>query len=221
MILNILEEYLNKQIQLEVLNEINEKIGPSYEAKIIKIINENEICISYPSFRNISIPFPENSKVKMILEKNSKKIKLLCKVISQNDNCNKLFVESSLYNNFNTSQKRVFYRVNCKLKAECKVICSDDTECNEVNFYNFTANTLDISAGGVSIVTSTNLEINSIIKIIIELKKNIEITVIGKIVRKNSTSRENSLLYGVEFVSISDRELDKLTKFIFELQRKL
>jgi c-di-GMP-binding flagellar brake protein YcgR len=216
--MNIFEKYLNQETELYVLNETSEKKGPTYKTKILEIVNKDELNISFPSFRGIAIPFPAMTVVKLKIKENQKKTGVLCVVKSKDKEKNRLFIQTGLYDS-NLSQKRLFFRIDCKLKVEFRVVSYNTIDESDYTDF-FTAETLNISAGGLAMVTSENLYTGSILDLVIELEKDNEIFVVGRIVRSSKVPNENRYIYGVEVTSIHDRELDILTKFIFKHQRE-
>jgi len=217
--MSFIEKLLYKNIKIESINDNSEKIGPVYFSDIIEIISTQEISINYPTLRNVKIPFPEFTRIKIYVDVNNKVVPIIGEVTSKKDNKNTIQIQSILYDTEYNS-KRVYYRLDCKLKVEFKVVQNTDTSSYNINNDEIiVAHTLNISAGGTLIVTSYNLFINSIIELIIDLSKDSQIFATGKVLRKNNDNKDNIFTYGIEFISLPDRDHDLLTKFIFRQQR--
>jgi c-di-GMP-binding flagellar brake protein YcgR len=97
---------------------------------------------------------------------------------------------------------------------------NDETEAEKVYKDTFT---IDISGEGICIYTEEKPVNGSKVECILPLDSDGKMIFRGKIVRVSRCNNEGKFNYenGVSFIDISEREREKLIKFIFDIQRKL
>lgn len=80
------------------------------------------------------------------------------------------------------------------------------------------ATTKDIGGGGVQLITRLALEPGVRLQLAIELAGTGRLTVLGDVVRVEHDAARNLYTAGIKFVEISERERDKIIKYIFKKQ---
>lgn len=124
----------------------------------------------------------------------------------------------------NKIQRRDFYRLKLMRDIEArKLLLENVLENNPEKKFGdvFKCYMHDISAGGVLISTKEDLQEGDTLEIRIDLN-GIELVAYGIIVRRTLTvSPRAPYSYGVKFDKMSEFDKNKLSRFIFEEQRKL
>jgi len=113
-------------------------------------------------------------------------------------------------------QRRNYVRILISLEINCAVI---DKEKNKTNnqYEFFSATTLDLSGGGVSIISDRSFRYADQIMLTIPLAAE-DITVAGKVVRVNKKD-DGKNIYGLSYINIDNRSRDRLISFIFHKMR--
>lgn len=124
----------------------------------------------------------------------------------------------------NKIQRRDFYRLKLMRDIEArKILLENILENNQEKKFGdtFKCYLHDISAGGVLISTKEDLQEGDTLEIKIDLN-GIELVAYGIIVRRTLTvSPRAPYSYGVKFDKMREFDKNKLSRFIFEEQRKL
>lgn len=111
---------------------------------------------------------------------------------------------------FRKIQLRAFVRLETALPVEVKIFGADLPPV--------TATTKDIGGGGLQIATKLALEPGVRLQIIIDLPGVGRMSTLGDVVRADFDERLNISTAGIKFVEISERERDKIIKYIFKKQ---
>lgn len=113
-------------------------------------------------------------------------------------------------------QRRNFVRILISLEVTCAIVDKEkDRNNNQYEFFN--ATTMDLSGGGVSIVSDRSFRYADQIMITIPLVGE-SITLMGKVVRVDKKDGGKNI-YGLSYFNVENRARDKLISFIFEKMR--
>ncbi len=114
-------------------------------------------------------------------------------------------------------QRRYWVRLAATLPVKMSVIKESNEEVHES-----TAQTIDISGGGLLLMTSQPLEVGQVLNMQIELHSNEVFGCKGKVIRsfRDDNTGKGNLKTAIEFIEISERSRDRIVKFIFERQRE-
>lgn len=113
-------------------------------------------------------------------------------------------------------QRRNYVRILISLEINCAVIDKEkDKTNNQYDF--FSATTVDISGGGVSIISDRSFRYADQIMLTIPLATE-NITVVGKVVRVNKKD-DGKNIYGLSYINIDNNSRDRLISFIFHKMR--
>lgn len=112
-------------------------------------------------------------------------------------------------------EKRNFFRLSKKQEIEFSLLNPETVEL----ISNASKGLLrDISGGGLSFITSEELNVNQLLELKISGMDKLFI-VLGKVVRKINSENEEHL-YAVEFVYLDMQTQDQLVQLIFNMQQK-
>ncbi len=119
-------------------------------------------------------------------------------------------------------QRRQFFRMECRVNVSYCVLDSLDNiefEKKPDELY-IKCYTIDISGGGVRILTKHEHEAGTIIKAFIELGQ--EICLINKIVRSTQVVERGRYMYNTaaEIKQIQDKDREEIIRYVFETQRE-
>lgn len=111
---------------------------------------------------------------------------------------------------FKRIQLRAYVRLETALPATVQPVMADDPPAKAV--------TKDISGGGVQLVTRLAVERDMPVNVSIDLQDAGIFTAKGEVIRVESDAERNNYTAGIKFVDISERERDKIIKYIFRRQ---
>lgn len=113
-------------------------------------------------------------------------------------------------------QRRNYVRILISLEVTCAIVDKEkDMNNNQYEFFN--ATTLDLSGGGVSIVSDRSFRYADQIMVTIPLPGE-SITLIGKVVRVNK-KEDGKNIYGLSYLNVDNATRDRLISFIFQKMR--
>jgi c-di-GMP-binding flagellar brake protein YcgR len=135
-------------------------------------------------------------------------------------NSHKKKADLSSPNNINREKKLENQRGNFRLRLDIEdalmeVIKIDDSEVNDSELCEI----VDISASGMGIYSKIDYPIRKqvLVKLLFKLNEK-EFSVDGVLVRKVEVSNKDRILYGVNFMNLSDGEENKLLKEIASIE---
>ncbi len=113
-------------------------------------------------------------------------------------------------------QYRQYYRLNRNLPLEYGIVSlvSDLV-------LNFQGVTKDISIGGMAMVGTKKISLNTIIKACIHLQEDNSVTILAKVLAQEKLNIEDKFISRLQFTDINSEDAKKIEAFIFaQLQRK-
>lgn len=194
-----------------------------YASQVVDIHGLDFMDVLIPIHKNQDIYLKVDSIVKIVLPKGDAVYEFKAVVHE------KLFgrvplLRLKMISEVNKIQRRDFYRLKLMRDIEARKLLSKNDLGNkqEKKFGDiFKCYMHDISAGGVLISTKEDIQEGDTLELKIDLNGT-ELVAYGVIVRRTLTASPRApFSYGVKFDKMSEFDKNKLSKFIFEEQRKL
>jgi c-di-GMP-binding flagellar brake protein YcgR len=116
-------------------------------------------------------------------------------------------------------QRRNYYRVPISLDICCAIVEKEKnlTNMNDNQFEFFDAITLDLSGGGVRVISNKLMKYGEHLMVTLPIFDEF-LTILGKIVRIQKKD-DGKNIYGVSFLNVDNITRDKLIRFIFQKTR--
>lgn len=194
-----------------------------YTSQVVDIREADFMDVLIPIHKNQDVYLKVESIVKIVLPKGDAVYEFKAVVYE------KLFgrvplLRLKIISEVNKIQRRNFYRLKLMRDIEARRLISEaGQESGQGKKLGdmFKCYLNDISAGGVLISTKEDIQEGDTLELRIDLN-GIELVAFGIIVRRTLTvSPRAPYSYGVKFDKMSEFDKNKLSKFIFEEQRKL
>ncbi len=188
-----------------------------YTSQVVELHHNEFLDVLIPIHKNQDIYMKQDTLLKLIVSRGEALYELSA-VLNE-----KLFGRVPLYrlkvlSEINKIQRRDFYRL--KLLRDVEAAQVEDLKARKYS-ERFTCNLHDISAGGVHISSSKELQEKDMIEFTLNLNGK-KLVAFGIIVRRTLTENTRApYAYGVKFDRMSDFERNEITKYIFEEQRRL
>lgn len=210
---------LGTRFEIEILDSYAEKSGTTYISQLLEFTKDKSMIISTPIHEARLVYIPTDSLVRIFFIHHKRGFLSFTARLNYKGTRGKISVmgikpESEL----ETLQRRKHYRLDCLLGVEYIILDStgepSTTEWQKGVFKN-------ISASGSCLVIDEKLPKGTEIKIKLFLSDIVQIGVIATIMRTTPVDNQNIKKYehGMLFTEISDRDQEKLIKYIFEQQR--
>jgi c-di-GMP-binding flagellar brake protein YcgR len=186
-------------------------------SQVVEIDENDFVDILIPIYKTHEISLGQDSIIKLIVSKGEAVYEFKAVVYE------KLFqripvLRLKIISEVNKIQRRDFFRLKMMRDIEVKQI-----EGNEEKRFSekIKCNLHDISAGGILISSKKEFQEGEMLELMLDLN-GVDLVVYGIIVRRTLTvSHKYPYAYGVKFDKLSEFDKNKVTKFIFEEQRKL
>jgi c-di-GMP-binding flagellar brake protein YcgR len=119
-------------------------------------------------------------------------------------------------------QRRNYYRLNCSLQAQYRIVDEINEVYNEDIPFKKTI-TNNISGGGVNLLLEDRIEAGKLVECEVFTSRNKKVRFFGKVVRYERNEVESKYRYeaGIAYVTIRSSDREAVVQFIFEEQRKL
>ncbi|MDF2839661.1 MAG: hypothetical protein K0Q99_432 [Clostridia bacterium] len=203
-----------ERINLLVLNNYD---NHQYVSKVDNINDDGTIDVLIPIAQNRIVYIKNDTILKVIVSREGAIFEFKAKIL------NKLFgriplLRLVIVSDVQKIQRRNYFRLKAlKSMKVRKIVNLKEKQFGE----HFEASMVDISGGGLAFHSNTELEINDMIELSLDLNLN-SINILGKIVRVDiDESKTKKYSYGITFDKISEIERNIIMRFIFEEQRKL
>lgn len=248
--MKILEDNLNKYLQLEAIDFKEKRIGPKYKTKIIEIIDNYTINISFPEFETFIIPFPPNTRIKLYIEDYKTYHALTGYVMSKNAENNTVIIQKDKKE---THENNLVYNTMCDIPGKYKYLTiqtnsnSPESEniVDDINvildlpeFQENESSNIDISKeeqdynyltikelGTTYIKTHSNqiLELEKLIELEFKLNEKETINTRCKVIKTSEfTVLDVTICEStINFIELSSAHKEKIEQYIFDVQSKL
>jgi len=210
------------KLELEVFNDYNEKINPTFVSQFEHAIDEKTAVIYAPIFEGNIYPIHKGWKMNVYFLHEDNLYRFWAKVTGRKLKSNVALLLIELQSDIERIQRRQFFRFECTLPVKYRVVdVMQETEENKPPFVESV--TKDISGGGICIKIKEVVPTGSLIECELELSKTNKLQFYGVVSRVNS--REDDLVYthesGVSFKYIEKKHKEEIIRYIFAEQRKL
>jgi c-di-GMP-binding flagellar brake protein YcgR len=222
---------INGLVDIEILNDESE--GQYHGTKIQDIILENNVlCVNWPTSQGRYLPARKNDKINVVLKTkdgvfffNSKIDSRALEPYAQ--------IRIVLPEKLIKKQRRTFFRLPMNILVKfIKVKEMNDLEKEyqerkkrgeDVDMAKFvppvyTAVSVDLSGGGMSILSKMNLSYEEELEVSFELTNGKRFEYLGAKVRR-IIDLGNKFNYGLEFTNIKNNEREHIISYLFEVQR--
>jgi len=188
-----------------------------YTSQIVELHPDGFADVLIPIHKNHDVFLKQDTMLKLVIAKGDAVYEFRAALYE------KLFGRIPLYrlkvlDEVNKIQRRDFYRLKLMRDIEAAVV--EDLKERKYG-PRFKCNLHDISAGGLLISTSEELQENDMLEFTLNFTGK-KLVVFGIVVRRNLTNNPRAKYsYGIKFDKMSEFERNEITKFIFEEQRRL
>lgn len=211
-----------------IRNEPNKKV---YVSKIYDILSNDLLQVAMPIFEGRIVPLEVGNRYTACFYTERGLLQCNIVITSRYKSGNLFFMEIRLLGELEKVQRRQFYRHNCLLDAQIRIVSDeeydtgipDDISIPEEALPWQPAKILDISGGGLRLNQRVNIDRNEVVKV------KFMVAILGEILNfslyarmLSSTPIEGrSGMYEqrMEFLKISQEERDKIIRYIFESER--
>jgi len=210
------------KLELEVFNDYNEKIGPTFVSQFEHAIDEKTAVIYAPIFEGNIYPVRKGWRMNVYFLNEDSLYRFMAIVTGRKVKSNVALLLIELQEDIERIQRRQFFRFECTLPVKYRVV--DFLQESEENKPPFVESvTKDISGGGVCIKIKDVIPAGSLIEGELELSRTRKIKFYGVVTRVSI--REEDSVYtheiGVLFKNIDKKHKEEIIKYIFAEQRKL
>lgn len=188
-----------------------------YTSQVVDLNDNGFMDVLIPIYKTQDVSLSQDSVIKLIISKEDAAYEYKAVVYE------KLFgripiLRLKIISDVKKIQRRDFYRLKMMRDVEVRLI--EDLKEKKYS-EKFKCNLHDISAGGILFSTNREFQESNMLELTLDLK-GVQVIVYGIIVRRTLTvSHRAPYSYGVRFDKLNEFDKNKITKFIFEEQRKL
>lgn len=214
-----LEIQIGTRLELELLNENQERVGQIYVSQLHEVQENGAMVISAPIHEARLVFIPSSRIIRLAFIHIEHGLLGFNATVTANDFRNKIAVlivqpETELYK----MQRRKYYRLDFIKDIAVHVSGRKTNNKSRPNIRAFTKN---ISGCGLCIVTDTDIPKNSELEIELNLSENAIIKAKCEVVRNTwfEVMKSKSYELGLQFTQISKSDQNILIKFIYEQQR--
>lgn len=217
---------IGTKLELELLNEEGTKLEPTLVSKFEWSLGIHEAVIAAPIFEGKVIPIQIDTMMNVYFTKRREKdinlfmFSAAVKGREMSENLHLLRVEQQ--GEIVKVQRREYFRLDCLVKVQYRLVESLNTEYNEDNPFKKTfANNL--SGGGICLMLEDKIEVGKLIECEIFNDQSRKVRFFGKVIRYERTGRDGNYKFeaGIAYIKINDNDRDAVVRYIFEEQRKL
>ncbi|MDP4093251.1 MAG: flagellar brake domain-containing protein [Bacillota bacterium] len=234
--MNTKDMSIGTKLELELVNNLGEKIGRTYISQLLDIVDDENIIIAAPIYesRVIFVPTGANARI-FFFHKRWGLMSFPALIVAKDKKDNILSFQIKVTGEFEKIQRRKYFRLDCNIPAYFRV-CPDtetddylrleirkdiDKKTLESNYIK--ALTRNISGSGSCIVSDEKISKDATLELVLLLEGSSYIRTICKVMRIDEidTSKDKKFETGLHFAEITDRGQDLVIKFIFEQQKQL
>ncbi|MBQ9277080.1 MAG: flagellar brake domain-containing protein [Lachnospiraceae bacterium] len=223
---------IGNKIELVKLDQIirNDEIKKVYSSKICDIMPKNTLQISMPIYEGKIVPLNVDEKYSACFYTDKGLMQTNVIVSSRYRSGNLFFLEVVMLGKLEKVQRREFYRYKCIMNGRMRIV--SDEEYQKGAAYDLSEKELiwndmkiiDISGGGLKIVSKLDIEKNEIV--MVDFKIAIfnaihSFSIMARILSSNTISGHTGIYeQRLEFLKIDSEDRDIIIKFIFESERQ-
>lgn len=205
--------------KIEVVIQDSSKSDNSvYFSMVQDVPQEDEIVITLPVFKGKPVVLSLGQKVKINFFRERGQFYFFAEVIDRPKSGSVHLIRLKQVSQIHRLQRRNFYRLKINMPVFFRTI-EEDSPQNEAHYLK--AYTVDISGGGVRILTNHELKLGQRVECVIPIEEKQKLTVEGLVIRITASLDEGYKYdVGIKFTEILEAKRDKIIQFIFEQQRK-
>ncbi len=218
----------------------------TYVSQLIDTINNDVIHIATPINNSTPIILNVGEYYNLCFYSSLGLFQCNCEVLKNQRENNIIVAVVRIASNLEKIQRRQYYRLECVLNADYRVISNEEEQLNkkvasddfvnneerisckkkllELNSQWIKSIIIDISGGGIRFTSSVLHESGEIIKLKLELAmgSGIKIMILGANILSSSRIYNKSGVYEhrIEFNDITKKDREEIIKYIFEQERK-
>jgi len=234
----LLEQYiqLGQRIDLESVTRIMadgepQQLRKVYSSKVYEILSEEKIEILMPYEQRRVVLLPVDSEYSIYFYTENGMLECKARIVDRYKSNNVFILVMELLTNLRKYQRREFYRYNCVLELESRVLEEDEKALVGTPLQEFVQDLplqksviVDISGGGLRFLSNENYKEGSLLfcRYQLEQKDNEKVyEVIGKVLSaKPASKRPGFYEYRIQYQHIDNKKREEIIQYIFEEERK-
>lgn len=209
---------MDNNFKFSVNSKIDIVMPDGFFKSNIQDLTKEYIGISVPVLRGRYLPLRKGESVEVLYYLDKDVYGFSTKVIGKK--IEKIFIILLEYpGKVKIVQRRNYVRVPIVLNISCAIIEKekDIANMNNNQYEFFNAITLDLSGGGVRVISDKKIGYGEHLMLTIPLADE-NITILGKVVRVDKKD-DGKNIYGLSYLNVDNRSRDKLISFIFHKMR--
>ena len=210
------------RLELELLNNLGDKVGNTYISQLLEPVRETDMIISAPIFESRLIFVSLNSNLHIAFFNRKYGLMGFTAIVNAREyRGNIAILQISAQSEPEKIQRRTHYRLDSLLNSEFKVLDASSDKPVADSFMKGTVK--NISGSGACIITDEKVSKNSVVDLFIYLNEATKIRALCIVLRNQQVEVKKGISYelGLHFVDISAKDQDLIIKYIFEQQRML
>jgi len=227
---------IGNKIELDKINKLsgNAQKGDIYVSQILDLDEKKqEITAAMPIMQGHIVPLEVGQELNVYFYSDKGIYKNKCKVIFRGKQDDVYIMKLTMLSEMKKFQRRQFYRLPCNIEAIIRFLDEEQVATYSKNHLPPKVGSdragigmiVDISGGGVRIMSDTAFEVDGYIFMTFPIQMNIgdrNIEVLGKVVASiESPNRNNYFDNRIQFKEIDIELRDTIVKYIYEQQRKI
>lgn len=210
---------LGTKIELELYDGNGDKLKPvlvsQYETYDEK---DNHMEIHVPFYEGKIVPVHSGTIMDVIFSRENDTYAFKAQAIGREVQSGIAILRIQPVSPIGKIERRSFFRMNCSLEAEYRVVDTLPIEDTGQETFQKTI-TRDISGGGVCLVTDSRLKSGTMLEAYLKLEHNVRF--MGVVARSMEVREKGKMIYetGIEFKMIDNRDRERIISYVFETQR--
>jgi c-di-GMP-binding flagellar brake protein YcgR len=211
---------LGTKIELELYDRNGDKVKPilvsQYETYDEKI---NLMEIHVPFYEGKMYPLHPKTIMDVIFSKENDTFAFKAETIDREFQDGIAILKIKPVTPIEKIERRSFFRMNCQLELQYRIVEKLPDAVDDNNDTCIGTVTVDISGGGVCMVTDSKLQGGTMVEAYLKLDRKVHF--VGVIARSNEVREKGKLMYynGVEFKEIENKDRERIISYVFETQR--
>ena len=234
----MLEQYiqLGQRIDLESVTRIMadgepQQLRKVYSSKVYDILTDEKIEIVMPYEQRRLVLLPVDSEYSIYFYTDNGMLECRARITDRYKSNNVFILVMELLTNLRKYQRREFYRYNCVLELESRVLEDDERALVGTPLQEFVQDLplqksviVDISGGGLRFLSNENYKEGSLLfcRYQLEQKDSGKVyEVIGKVLSTNPAKKRPGFYeYRIQYQHIDNKKREEIIQYIFEEERK-
>lgn len=224
--MNFTELKIGTKLELEIVNGDGVKLDHNLVSEFEWSTGETTAMIAAPIFEGNIYPIRMGMVMNIYFLKKSNDLTELyrfkARVTGRGTSENIALLNIVTESGFEKVQRREFFRLECSLAINFRVVDTFNDSVNEEFKFNKSI-TSNISGGGLCLLLEDKLERGMIVECRINTAPNKVLKLYGKVVicEKRETEGKYKYKAGINYTKIEYRDREDIVKYIFREQRKL